>query len=186
MTDEIPALPSLPFATQRAQRRSRTAVNFTPDAAARAAIAQVLNLSALPAFRMTGEITPAGKHDLTLTARITGRVVQPCSVTLQPVETRIDEPVLRRYLADYRVDDGIEVEIPEDDSADPLTDTIDAAAVAIEALSLALPLYPRSPGADLGEAVFAPPGAQPLRDTDLRPFAGLAALVTRQDKDGTD
>ena len=182
MTND-PALPGLPLATAQLLRRKHTAVVFAPDTAGRAAIALVLEFPELPAFRMTGEVQPAGKHDLVLTARITARVVQRCSVTLVPVETRIDEPVVRRYLADFQLPDGTEVEIPEDDSADPLTETIDVAAVAIEALALALPMYPRAPGADLGEAVFAPPGAEPLRDTDLRPFAGLAALVAKKDSD---
>jgi len=182
MTDD-PALPEMPLATARLLRRKLTAVMFAPDAAARGAIALVLNLAELPAFRMTGEVQPAGKHDLVLTARITARVIQRCSVTLEPVETRIDEPVMRRYLADFQLPDGTEVEIPEDDSADPLTETIDVAAVAIEALALVLPMYPRAPGAGLGEAVFAPPGAALLRDTDLRPFAGLAALVAKKDPD---
>lgn len=184
MTDDQ-ALPTQPFATAQLLRRKHTAVNFAPAATDRAVIAAALDLSDLPAFKLTGEVEPAGKHDLLLTARITARVVQPCSVTLVPVETRIDEPVMRRYLADFQQPDGTEVEMPEDDTADPLTDSIDVAAVAIEALALALPQYPRSPGADLGEAVFAAPGAAPLRDTDLRPFAGLAALVGKTDLDGT-
>ncbi len=176
MTDDI-ALPTQPLATTHLLRRKRTSAVFAPDGETRAVIAAALGLLDLPAFRMEGQVSPEGKHDLALTGRITARVVQPCSVTLAPVETRIDEPVLRRYLADFQIPEGSEVEIDEDDTTDPLTDTIDLAAVAIEALTLALPLYPRAPGADLGEAVFAPPGAEPLRDTDLRPFAGLAALV---------
>lgn len=183
MTDDQ-TLPTLPYATAQLLRRKHTAVNFAPDVVARAAIAAALDLSELPNFKLAGEIAPAGKHDLLLTARITARVFQPCSVTLVPVETRIDEQVTRRYLADYQAPDGTEVEMPDDDTADPLTDSIDVAAVAIEALALALPLYPRAPGADLGEAVFAAPGAAPLRDADLRPFAGLASLVERTGKAG--
>ena len=182
MSDED-ALPTQPLLTAQLLRRKHTSVTFAPDAAARAAIAAALDLSDLPSFRMTGEVVPAGKHDLQLSAMITARVVQPCSVTLVPVETRINEPVLRRYLADFQTPDSSEVEMPEDDTSDPLTDSIDVAAVAIEALALALPLYPRSPGADLGEAVFAAPGAAPLRDADLRPFAGLAGLVGKIDPD---
>lgn len=189
MTD-IPSLPaSLPvltLGTTMMQRRRRTTVTFAPDAADRARIAAALGLLDLPAFRMAGVVTPEGRHDLRLEARIAARAVQPCSVTLVPVETRIDEPVLRRYLADFTLPEGEEVELPEDDSAEPLTDIIDLAAVAIEALALALPLYPRAPGADLGEAVFAPPGAVPMVDNDLRPFAGLAALVARSDPEPDD
>jgi len=185
MTDD-PVLPTLPYATAQLLRRKHTAVVFAPDAADRAAIAAALDLTGLPGFRMAGEVTPAGKHDLLLTAKISARVVQPCSVTLVPVETRIEEAVVRRYLAEFDQPDATEVEMPEDDTTDPLTDSIDVAAVAIEALALALPLYPRAPGADLGEAVFAAPGAEPLRDVDLRPFAGLAALVGKTDPGKAD
>jgi hypothetical protein len=47
------------------------------------------------------------------------------------------------------------------------------------ALTLALPLYPKSAGATLGETVHAPDGIRPLRDADLRPFAGLSGLALR-------
>jgi uncharacterized metal-binding protein YceD (DUF177 family) len=71
--------------------------------------------------------------------------------------------------------------MPEDDSTEPLPEIIDLTEVLREALALALPLYPRAPGAELGEAVFAAPGAAPIRDADLRPFAALASLVRKED-----
>ena len=73
--------------------------------------------------------------------------------------------------------DDEEVEIPEDDTLEPLGEVIDAAEVAIEALSLALPLYPRAPGVELGAVQVSPPDAAPLQDADLKPFAGLAKLM---------
>jgi uncharacterized metal-binding protein YceD (DUF177 family) len=85
--------------------------------------------------------------------------------------------VTRHYLADYREPDADEVEIPADDTLEPLGEVIDGAAVAIEELALSLPLYPRAPGVELGEIVHAPPGAEPIREVDLKPFAGLAQLI---------
>lgn len=152
--------------------------DLAPDAAGRAAVAAALGLIALPAFRLQGLLRPAGK-DVVMEAALTATAVQPCSVTLDPVTTRIDEPVTRRYVADWVEPEGDEVEVPEDVTVDPLPQAIDLSEVAVEALALALPLYPRAPGADLGEAVFAPPGVAPLRGADLRPFAGLAALKDR-------
>jgi len=58
---------------------------------------------------------------------------------------------------------------------------IDPAAVMIEALALAMPLYPRAEGADLGEAVHAEPGVTPMRDADARPFAGLRDRLARDE-----
>ncbi len=173
------ALPSLPFKVVAIAGRSATHVKFAPNAAARAAIAADLGLLGLPHMLFDGEIRPSGKRDLILTGILTAHAVQPCSVTLEPVATKVSEPVTRKYLADYVMPDGEEVEIPEDDTQEPLGDVIDAAHVAIEALALALPLYPRAPGVELGEVVVAPPGAEPLREADLKPFAGLAALLDK-------
>ncbi len=85
----------------------------------------------------------------------------------------------RSYVQDFALPDGDEVEVPEDDSEDPLPEVIDLVEIAREVLALTLPPYPRAPGAALGEAVFAPPGEAPLRDDDLRPFAALAALARK-------
>ena len=152
--------------------------DLAPGPEGRAAVAADLDLIDLPAFRFTGLVKPAGK-DVVLESVLTATVVQPCAVTLAPVTTRIDEAVTRRYVADWVEPEGDEVEVPEDVTVEPLPQAIDVGAVAIEALALALPLYPRAPGAELGEAVFAPPGVAPLRAEDLRPFAGLAALKDR-------
>lgn len=74
--------------------------------------------------------------------------------------------------------------MPEDDTLEPIPEVIDLRALAAEELALALPDWPRAPGAELGEAVFAAPDAAPLRDADLRPFAGLQALKDKLEKDG--
>ena len=80
---------------------------------------------------------------------------------------------------DYRAigsHSGPEHEIPEDDSEEQLEDVIDLARVFSEALSLALPDYPRAEGAELKTAEFAPPGVTPLTDEAARPFSVLAGL----------
>lgn len=180
-----PDLPlSLPFRVATLPGRSAVPFDLKPGVALRAAIAQTLGLIELPKFRFKGEIRPLGRSDFELVAQLTADVVQPCSVTLVPVPAHLSEQVERRYLADFALPQEPEAEIPEDDAAEPLPSVIDAGAVAIEALALALPLYPRAEGVELGEAVFAPPGAEPLRDADLRPFAGLGALKSRLDGEG--
>jgi uncharacterized metal-binding protein YceD (DUF177 family) len=170
-------LPSLPFKVASIAGRSQTYVKFSPGAQDRRDIALALGLLDLPEMLFQGDIRPSGKRDLVLSARLTARAVQPCSVTLEPVPTLVDEVVTRTYVADYREPEGEEVEIPGDDTLEALPEVIDAAAVAIEALALALPLYPRAPGVDLGEVVAGPPGQAPLREADLKPFAGLASLL---------
>ena len=162
--------------------------DLRPEAEARAAIAEQIGLSALRKLSFSGEIAPLGKRGWELSGTLGATVVQPCVVTLAPVTTRIDEEVTRRFLPAEEVlpevDPGAEIEMPEDDTAEPLGDVIDTRAVMIEALSLALPLYPRAEDAELGEAVFAEDGAEPLRDADLKPFAALAALKNKASDDG--
>lgn len=173
-----PAAPlSHPLRISALPARKPTRFDLAPDAATRAAMAAALGITALPAFRFKGELTPQGRSDWRLSARLEARVEQPCIVTLAPVITDITEEVRRSYLADLPDPTGDEIEMPEDDTQDPLPEVIDAGGVAIEALALALPEWPRAPGAALGEAVFAAPGVAPLRDEDLRPFAGLASLA---------
>jgi uncharacterized metal-binding protein YceD (DUF177 family) len=175
---DTPGLPiSHPLRVAGLSARKPTRFDLRPDTAARALIAAVLEITAVSALRFKGEVRPLGRHDFELVADLEAEVEQPCAVTLAPVVTRIRDTVLRRYLADMELPQGDETEMPEDDSAEPLPEVIDVGAVALEALALALPLYPRAAGAELGEAVFAAPGVSALRDEDLRPFAGLAGLA---------
>ncbi len=157
--------------------RKPTRFRFLPDINVRRAIAKDLNLIDLPILEMTGEIRPEGRGDFRLEARLKAHAIQACSVTLAPVPARVEETVLRRYLAEFEFPSEDDVEMAEDETTDPLPEVIDLSLVAAEALALALPLYPRAEGAALGAQVFAPPGAEPLTDEALKPFAGLASLA---------
>jgi uncharacterized metal-binding protein YceD (DUF177 family) len=176
-TEPRPKAPlSQPFRTGALSPRKPTRFALQPDAATRAAIAAELGLLAVHALSFEGEITPTRKQDFVLTARLTARVDQACIVTLAPVAARIEETVERHYLHDFALPTGDEIEMPEDDRTEPLPDVIDVGEVALESLALALPIYPRSPGAELGEVSFPPPDASPLPDDEVKPFASLAAL----------
>lgn len=178
---KTPQQPPSAYRTSALSHRKPTRFRLTPGADARAALAESLDLQAVRHLSFEGEITPAGRSDFTLTARLRADVVQSCVVSLAPVPAHIDEPILRRFLAEYSAPEGEEVEIPEDDSAEALPEVIDLTEVLREAMALALPLYPHAKGAALGEAVFADPGTEPLKDADLKPFAALAGLVRKAD-----
>jgi len=156
--------------------RKRTAFSVEPDAAARAAIAEALGIDGLRKLRFSGALLPMGKNDWHLEAALGATAQQVCVVTLEPVITRVDETVTRDYVADFTPPDAAEVEMPEDDTTDPLPATLDLVEVMMEALALALPAYPRKDGVETGTAVFTEPGKAPMRDEDTRPFAGLADL----------
>lgn len=175
---------SHPFRVAELASRKPTRFALALDEAALAALAADLGLLEVRKLTFKGELVPKGRHDWELTAKLGASVVQACIVTLAPVQTRIDEDVTRRYLADLPQIEADEVEMPEDDTVEPLPQVIDAGAVMAEALALALPLYPRAPGADLGAVQGTPPGAEPIVEEKLRPFAGLAELIRKRDGAG--
>ncbi|APE43741.1 hypothetical protein BOO69_10190 [Sulfitobacter alexandrii] len=148
-----------------------------------AQIAQELDLSALRKLSFEGKVSPLGRDDWELTGTLGATVVQPCVVTLEPVTTRVDTQVVRRYLADYVEPEEPEVEMPEDDTSEPLGAWIDPGAVMIEALALSVPDYPRAEGAELGAVVHTEPGQKPMTDEDAKPFAGLADLKAKLDRE---
>ena len=153
------------------------AFDLRPSPEAVAAIRDELGLSGLRKLRFHGVLEPAGRRDWRLRATLGATVVQPCVVTLAPVTTRIDEPVERLFLTEMaQPEPGTEVEMPEDDRAEPLGAEIDLGAVMLEALALALPEWPRAEGAELTEKAFTEPGKTPMSDEEARPFAGLRTL----------
>lgn len=172
MTPDTPTI--LAFA--RLSRGAPTRVRLEPDAQARARIATDLGLIALRKVRLDGTLHPEGKADWRLEATLGATAVQACVITLEPVTTRIDMPVLRSFRAHLPEPSGDELEMPEDDTIEALPATLNLMDLLSEALALALPDYPRAPGVALGEAVFTAPGVKPLTDEDAKPLAGLAAL----------
>ena len=92
-------------------------------------------------------------------------MVQPCVVTLDPVTTRIDQPLRRIWLpetgAARRPRSWLAADAEEEPEA--LGDRIDLGLVATEALALAVPAYPRKPGA----ALQRPTGVAERRKDDL-------------------
>lgn len=174
-------LPSQTYRSALVSGRKVLRFTFAPDAEARVVIAQALDLLDLPEFTFKGELSPLGRADVGLRADLTALVVQRCSVSLEPVRSRLADVTQMRFDHDYVEPAADDWEIPADDN-EPMPETIDVAAIAIEALALALPLYPRARGAEFDEAAFAAPGVEPLRSEDLKPFAGLAALADKLKK----
>lgn len=156
--------------------RKPTPFELIPTAQERGAIADDLGILGIKKLRFTGTLTPQGRHDWTLNAELGATVVQSCVVTLDPVTTRIDETLTRLYTAEMPEIDAAEIEMPVDDTVEALPETLDLAQVMIEALALALPLYPRTPDAEIENAVFTEAGKTAMTDDDAKPFAGLGAL----------
>lgn len=156
--------------------------DLSPTPEEREALARLMGAQAVRKLRFQGRLVPAQDGAWRLAGELGATVVQACVVTLEPVTTRIDAPVRRLFAphATASAEIDLEAEDDDDDEAEPLGEAIDLGLVAIEALALALPDYPRAEDAELGAlARSAPPGAEPIAEGELRPFAALAALRAR-------
>jgi len=142
-----------------------------------------LALSGLRKLSLEGNLRPVGSADWEFKGRLGATVTQPCGVTLEPVVTRIDVDVHRVFLREYAVDEGVEVEMPEDETIEALGIWIDPAAILEESLALEIPEYPRKKGAMTDTVRVTEPGKKPMTDEEARPFAGLAALKDQLNQD---
>lgn len=146
-------------------------LDLVADDAARAAIAKAAGLAALPRLEAGFDLTRQGADGLRAVGRVSATVVQNCVVTLEPIESQIDEAVDLVFLPDVAPPaEAVDLEaLQADEPPEAIRDgVIDLGAVATEFLLLGLDPYPRKPG-----AVFeAPPAGDPVS----HPFAALAAL----------
>jgi uncharacterized metal-binding protein YceD (DUF177 family) len=162
-------------------QRQATRFELVPEAEDRAAIAAHLGVPGVRKLRFAGLLRPEGRQDWRLEADLGATVVQDSVVSLEPVTTRVDERVERRYLADPGEPEAEEAEMPEDDTIEALPQSLDLVEVLMEALALALPLYPRAEGEELGEVVVTETGTEPLTEERAKPFAALKdALKSRE------
>ena len=158
--------------------------DFAPDTATCTALAEELGIRTLRKLRFTGDLRAIGRTDWQLRGTLGATVVQDCIITLDPVTTRIDEKVERRFMAQLpEIAQGGEEEMPEDDTIEPIPEILDLAALTTEALSLALPAYPRAKGAKIGAQTFTEPGKSAMTDEDTKPFAALADLKAKLQRD---
>ena len=153
------------------------AFDLRPDAETCNRIASDLRLLSLRNLSIKGGVQPDGQRGWRLSARLGATVQQSCVITLDPVTTRLEESVIRVYVPlSEEPGENIETEMPEDVNVDPLGRDIDLIELISESISLALPTYPKSPNATLGDTRVTEPGKTPLTDEDIKPFAGLSAL----------
>ena len=146
-------------------------VDIVADGGTRAAIADAAALAALPRLVAGFDLTRHGADGLRVVGRVQAAVVQNCVVTLEPIESAVDEEIDLLFLPEApTVPDEVDLEAVEaDDPPETLQNgMVDLGAVATEFLLLGIDPYPRKPG-----AVFeAPPPGEPASS----PFAALAAL----------
>lgn len=169
------------MAALKGAKRSETA-----DRAEREAIAAAFGLLDVAAFETTFIFRPEGADAWRLDGEVRARFTQECVVTLQSVDAKVAESFTRIFSPDG-VDPfadpsaSIDFDLDEEDPAEPLGDGVDAGAVALETLALAIDPYPRAPEAAFAPVSAKPAGAEEISEERVKPFAGLAALKKAMD-----
>jgi len=145
-------------------------LDLVADETIRQAIVKTAGLAALPRLEAQFDLTRHGPDGLHVAGRVIATVVQHCVVTLDPIESGIDEAIDVVFLP--QPDPAAEVAGSPDANEPPelLRDgAVDLGAIATEFLLLGVDPYPRKP-----DAVFEAPVAED--DPSSHPFAALAAL----------
>jgi uncharacterized metal-binding protein YceD (DUF177 family) len=149
------------------------------SAAERQAMAGLAGVRDILSAQATFDVVPKSGGRIQVTGHVRARVGQTCVVTLEPIESEIDEEVdlifapeaeVRR-LADL-IEEGQDGQEPAE-VADPpeaiVNGIIDLGRIATDALFLAIDPYPRKPGVVFEAEVTA-------LDPEDHPFAALKAL----------
>jgi uncharacterized metal-binding protein YceD (DUF177 family) len=159
------------------------------DQATRNAVADVGGLRAVLSVQASLDVTPMSGGRFHVAGRVRARIGQTCVVTLDPMETEIDEPIDLTFappdqipqMADM-VDEAQENDRSSDaempDPPEPIENgIIDLGRLATDALYLAVDPYPRKP-----DVVFEP--LIEAADPEDHPFAALKALKVTPKKSG--
>lgn len=147
------------------------------DQATREAIADVGDLREVLAASASLDVTPMSGGRFHVEGWVRARVGQTCVVTLDPIESEIDEAIDLIFappeqipeMADL-VEEAAESDVEIPDPPEPIENgAIDLGRLVTDALFLAVDPYPRKP-----DAVFEPPVVP--EDPEDHPFAALKAL----------
>ncbi|TBW39713.1 DUF177 domain-containing protein [Siculibacillus lacustris] len=157
-----------------------THVVITADAEQLAALAVAGEVLSVEFCRAELRVAPWSGAGVAVDGRVTARLTQACIVTLEPVETLVDEEVsvrlvppdkLAQYLEPKDDDGAIDLDANAIDVPEPLEGgTVDLGAIVVEHLMLGIDPYPRRPGAEfdpVAAGLVVPPET-------FSPFAALA------------
>lgn len=133
-------------------------VVFEADEKQREALAKAHGVRSVDAYKADLLVTAWKRHGIKITGIVEANITQECVVSLEPIETHIEEQVEGLFLpADSKLgrlgfDAGGEIVIDADGADSPELfsgDMIDAGELAEQFFGLAIDPYPRKPGVTL-------------------------------------
>jgi hypothetical protein len=147
------------------------------DAAAREAMAELGGVREILSANASLDVLPESAGRFHVSGHVRARVGQTCVVTLDPIESDIDEQIDLIFappdqipqMADL-VDETAEGDVEIPDPPEPIVNgVIDLGRLATDAVFLGIDPYPRR-----SDAMFEPPAI--AADPEDHPFAALKAL----------
>ena len=147
--------------------------NIEATDAEREALTGRLGLVALAALRAKVRIRRVrGGAGIRLSGRLEADVTQSCVVTLDPVDSRVEEDFTVNYAAETSSEESVLGGDPDIDWPEPMPQgLLDIGEEVAQQLSLALDPYPRAPGIELDQR-----WKDEEEERRAGPFARLAAL----------
>lgn len=152
-------------------------IAFPVPEATLGALAQAIGVDKIMSSVAELHLVPDGAA-VDVTGLIRATVVQTCSVSLEPFEAVIDEPIDVRYAPQREIEAVIARHVDQEgeegssgmaDAPEPIVDGVmDLGALLLEFLALGVDPYPRKPGVDFVEPA--------VDDETVKPFAALAQL----------
>jgi Large ribosomal RNA subunit accumulation protein YceD len=149
-----------------------------PDELAR--IARALDLVACASLRTAYAIVPTVGGRFRLSGRLRAEISQACVVTLEPVDSTIDEGFDVTFWPEEEMPAPRGGEVDMDEEADPepiVAGQIDVGRVVFECLAACVDPFPRKPDAVLDRSSSHPIDAGASKPDS--PFAVLANVKTR-------
>jgi uncharacterized metal-binding protein YceD (DUF177 family) len=125
-------------------------------------VAELWNVVEVKALKAEVYLSRWKKDGVRMKGRVSAEIVQSCVVTLEPVESRIDEPFEQIFvpegskLARIIADDAAEMVLDPDGPDAPeafVGDEIDVGEAVTEFAALAIDPYPRAEGVDFADHV---------------------------------
>lgn len=141
---------------------STTSLKLTANEAERKALARLWDVLEVPDLSADLQIARWKKDGLRLKGTVCARIVQACVVTLEPVESAIEEPIDMTFVPEgsrlakalEREAETVVIDPDAPDLPDIFTgDTVDIGIAVAEQAALAIDPYPRKEGASFGDRI---------------------------------
>lgn len=164
---EIPSPVSFLVNVARLPQKGQSVV-IEADASQRAALAEAHGLLSVERYRADLVVTKWKRNGIKVSGRVKAEITQACIVTLEPVQSKIDEDVEGVFLPEdsklgregFQVSGEILLDAEGPDSPETFSgDSIDVGALSEEFFGLGVDPYPRKSGA-----------SAPDRSADIEPI----------------